>query len=636
MSFMISKSNALFSRLNPITSALGLFVFVLLSSLILSALTYEFLTGGVPEELLITALVVSSLISLPLILISVLTIQFVKKLYSEQRRLYGELKINQDHLCAALDNMAEGIALYDADDRLVMFNEQYADSNSGIRDRLKIGITYQDVFNKIADAREAEGLLNVGKDIWVNEHLERHEVSGINNDYQLQDGTWIRASEHREKDKSTVVLLSNVTQYRELEASLRSAIDDAKKASQAKSEFLAKMSHEIRTPMNGVIGMADLLSRTDLEDRQQKFVQTIKVSANSLLNVINDVLDFSKIDAGQLELQKETFLLQSIVDDVVQMLKPLADSKGHELSYDITSVVPKTVVGDPGRVRQILVNLLGNAVKFTDAGNVSVDVSLDSYDSKSTIIRFQVIDSGIGISPKDQKKLFRAFEQADNSSTRRHGGTGLGLAISRELATLMDGEIGVRSELGRGSTFWFTAKFERAVPSRKEETKLPGSGLEMPGPFIGQSNTTMALRVLVAEDNPVNQLVIEEHLRGLRCDVDIVENGKQAIQAFESVAYDLVFMDVQMPELDGLLATKTIRQTEKLSSNRRRVPVIALTAEAMQGDREKCLAAGMDDYVSKPIDGDDLCAVLRKWSPDEEGGGKMTPSPIAGPRASKV
>jgi CheY-like chemotaxis protein/two-component sensor histidine kinase len=326
-------------------------------------------------------------------------------------------------------------------------------------------------------------------------------------------------------------------------------------------------------------------------------------------------LDFSKIEAGKLELLSEPILLQSYVDDAVQMLKPLADDKGLKLSSTINSVVPKVVIGDASRVRQILVNLLSNAVKFTESGSVSIDVKLDYYDNDTAMVRFQLTDTGIGISKEDQKKLFQAFEQADNSSTRNFGGTGLGLAICKQLAILMGGDIGLKSEKGNGSTFWFTINFRRASSS-EEELEMQNQTLEMSGLSIDQSTSSSALRILVAEDNPVNQLVIDEYLRGMGCDVDIVDNGKQAIEALKNNAYDVVFMDIQMPELDGLQATRLIRDSERASSEKLRRPIIALTAESMKGDREKCLAAGMDGYLSKPIDGRELAAILSKWMPD--------------------
>lgn len=440
----------------------------------------------------------------------------------------------------------------------------------------------------------------------VSKTERRDELGKLSNALQIMSSS---ISEREDAMNNTVALQDIAKTKAEL-------------ASKTKSEFLAKMSHEIRTPMNGVIGMTNLMLKTRLDSRQTNFLQTIKQSAHNLLGIIDDVLDFSKIEARKLVLQKQAFLLQSTVNDVVEMLKPLAEERNIKLSHAFTFVVPKVIVGDQGRVRQILLNLISNAIKFTPEGGVSLEIALDRCDSDSALVHFEVRDTGNGISPEAQKRLFNAFEQADNTRTRRHGGTGLGLAISKELVGLMGGEIGVTSEIGKGSTFWFTVLFERATPSVEKEVELQETPPANLNTKVAQAVSESGIKVLVAEDNLVNQIVIEEHLIELGYDVDIVDNGKKAIDAIRRNTYALALFDIQMPVLDGLEAVKRIRKSEDKSLNNRRLPIIALTAEAMKGDPEKCLVAGMDDYLSKPINPSELEAVLAKWTPKTVGGEK--------------
>ncbi len=469
----------------------------------------------------------------------------------------------------------------------------------------------------------------VGNTLYRQLSQDGHYVS--ERQIRRTDGStfWVRlaarAIDRHDLGKGVVAMLEDITEELAARRAMLQARQLAENATRMKSDFLANMSHEIRTPMNAIIGMTHLLQRTVLDDRQRDHLARIQSSSRLLLSIINDVLDLSKIEAGKLTLEHIGFDVPALLAEVAGLISDKASEKGLEIIIDIAPGLPHRLVGDPLRIGQVLINFANNAVKFTDHGHVVLRAASIGREDAHLMVRFEVIDSGIGISTEHQARLFSNFEQADSSTTRKYGGTGLGLAISRRLAMLMDGEVGVISTPGQGASFWMTLPLgiedtahtstaPRAGEGRRaarnvSQARDAADGDEVTMADIADMPALTGAHILLVEDNPMNQVVERELLEGLGLTVDIAGNGALALGMVAQRRYDLILMDIQMPVMDGLTATRAIRGMHGAAA----IPIIALTANAMPDDREASLAAGMDDHLVKPVDPDVMIATLQRW-----------------------
>jgi PAS domain S-box-containing protein len=540
---------------------------------------------------------------------------------ADRRKVEQALRTSEGRLTTTVQSTNIGIWDWDLNSNDVYLSPEWK-RQLGYEDH-ELGNTFQEWESRIHPEDHERALSAIAAYLSRREsHLEiEHRLRHKDGSYRwiLARGMLIKIDGQSTR---IVGIHLDVTDRKVAEEQLRQAKEVAEAASQAKSQFLANMSHEIRTPMNGVLGMAELLLRCALGDKERHLTKSIHRSGTLLLGLINDILDFSKIEAGKLHLETISFEIRRTIQEAVDLAMPEAQKKHLKLSWHVASDIPAYLLGDPMRLRQIIVNLVGNAVKFTEQGVIDVTVSLESHRGELYELSVTVRDTGIGISPEAQAHIFAAFSQADGSTTRKYGGTGLGLAIVKQLVTLMGGHVEIQSTPGEGSTFRFSAYFKQCDPDKSSlRLSAEGSGIDAE-PFAHHAEGSEQVRILLVEDNPVNREVACGMLETLNLRIDTAENGREAVAAVESGEYALIFMDCQMPEMDGFTATQLIREREASTTppshinvhrSLSHVPIVALTAHAMQGDRELCLAAGMDDYLTKPFTLSQLKQVLARW-----------------------
>lgn len=506
----------------------------------------------------------------------------------------------------------DAIVVFDIKGETVLdFNEKVAE---------EYGFTAENINQLNSDSQTSEFPFGEQEVRQYNQRAAAGEPQLIEWPIRYQDGRpqWVEINLKCSSIGGTdrlVAIVHDISERKLLEEKLRKAKEGAEAANHAKDEFLANISHELRTPLNGILGMADLLMGTQLDEEQRGFAGIIHESARLLTGIINDVLDFSKMELGKMTLAENVFELHSVVDLTTQLMEVKAKEKGIALKTFVDPQIPAFLYGDPLRLRQVLLNLTSNAVKFTERGEVALRVIAGSADSERVMVRFEVTDTGIGLPEESRQKIFEPFVQADGTTTRKYGGTGLGLAISKRLVKLMGGDIGVESREGKGSSFWFTIPL--IYPSTITPENVMNLSQDVFCPPAAPGKAQQEKLVLLVEDNPVNQQVILAQLKRIGVSVHMVNNGHEAVAAAQKVPYDLILMDIQMPGMDGFEATRSIRRTEAVLGRHTRIA--AMTAHALPGDREKCLAAGMDDYISKPIELGQLCQVLGRWLADEGG-----------------
>jgi len=536
-----------------------------------------------------------------------------KLVEAEQKKLDQRLRDQQFYTRSLIESNIDAIITTDPAGIITDVNKQMEALTGCTRDEL-IGAPFRSHFT---DPQRAEAAI---KRVLSEQKVTDYELTARARDGKETVVSY-NATTFYDRDRTLQGVFAaarDVTERKRVEVELQQAKAAAESASQTKSDFLASMSHEIRTPMNAIIGIADLLAKTSLSPEQDKYVQIFRRAGDNLLNLVNDILDLSKVEAGQLELERTGFSLNDLLEKVTEMLAGRAQEKGLALLCEIAPQVPADRVGDPTRLRQVLLNLVGNAIKFTESGEVTLRVAQDADASLPGALRFTISDTGIGIPGEKLGAVFERFTQADSSTTRKHGGSGLGLTISKRLVELMGGRIWVESGVGKGSVFSFAVPLEISRRATQRAAVLPGTGPEASLP---------ALRILVVEDSPDNRTITVAFLKDTPYQVEIAENGAIAYEKFIAGHYDLVLMDRQMPVMDGLTATRAIRLWEQ-ANHRPPTPIIALTAAALRGDQEKCVAAGCTGYLTKPIKQQVLLQAIKEHSmgvpatSKEEGNGK--------------
>ncbi len=509
-----------------------------------------------------------------------------KLVEAEQKKLDQRLRDQQFYTRSLIESNIDALMTSDASGIITDVNKQTEALTGCTRDEL-IGSPFKDYFT---DPERAEaGIRRVLSEKKVTDYeLTAHARDGKKTVVSYNATTFYDRNRNLQ---GVFVAARDVTERNRVEEELRVAKAAAESASRTKSEFLASMSHEIRTPMNAIIGIADLLAKTPLTVEQDKFVRIFRRAGDNLLNLVNDILDLSKVEASQLEIERTEFSLGEVLEKVNEMVVVKSREKGLNLIFEIASDTPSDLIGDPSRLQQILLNLLGNAIKFTESGEVALRVTRDGKASVPTALRFTVTDTGIGIPAEKLTQIFERFTQADSSTTRRFGGSGLGLTISKRLVELMGGQVDAQSTVGEGSVFTVVVPFEIGHAGMRRVTARHGAPQDPPLP---------ALRILLAEDSPDNCTIMKAYMAHTPFVIDIADTGAIACEMFKVEHYDVVLMDRQMPVMDGLTATRTIRAWEA-ANGRLSTPIIAVTASALKGDREKCLAAGCTAFLTKPI-----------------------------------
>ncbi|RDU23679.1 PAS domain-containing hybrid sensor histidine kinase/response regulator [Anaerosacchariphilus polymeriproducens] len=518
---------------------------------------------------------------------------------TERKKIENKVLDNQIKYRSLFMNMKTGFAYYKLlyDDKHKPVNLKFIEVNEaflkffGLSDNNIVGKNHADLFphsNKVLldTIEKYEFRLFKGKNVQIDEFFSETYHK------------WFEIAIYSPKENEIVTIVTEITTTKETERKLIAAKDIAESANKAKSEFLANMSHEIRTPINGMVGMVDLTLLTQLTADQKDNLITAKACANSLLNIINDVLDFSKMEAGKVTIENINFNIKELIEEIVRSHSPRINEKGLELNYTFSSNIPQFLIGDPNRLHQVLNNFISNAIKFTERGSINISVKSKTALNDEIELKFTVSDTGIGISAEDNKKLFQSFSQLENSFSKKYGGSGLGLAISRNLIELMGGRIGVDSEKGKGSSFYFYLKFKLGYDIEQKVNQIPKI-----------TKSLKKLKILLVEDDLVNQKVIMKMLIEKGHVIETANNGLEAIELFEKNKYDIILMDIQMSKMNGIEAFKRIKEIE---NNINHTPVIALTAYALQGDKEKFLALGFNGYIAKPIQMSELYYTLER------------------------